>query len=434
MKQYNRMMSAVLLLFTVVLAAANLLFIKGMEKEKAELHKVEGNRILAVIKQELKKNENADLGMLIDSIPVSDYKTIMEIEYLEEGASFMETEEFYQVPVFDAMFYPIALKAGNGYLKLTFWEGKGKDGLSLLLLLNVLAICCFFIVFVVLIYVKRKLIMPFEQIKEYPVLLAKGNLVQGLKEQREGYFGKFLWGLDMLRETLEDRKQKNLELKREKKTMLLSLAHDLKTPLSSIYLYGKALEKGVYEQEEKRNQAVEGILEKTALMEDYIGRIIAAATEDFLHIPVNPGEFYLRDLLRELTGFYGEKLSLLHTEFVTEPYENCLLYGDFDRVLEVFENIMENAVKYGDGKEIRICFEREEDCMLVTVENTGNSLPKQELSHIFESFYRGSNGKGKTGSGLGLYICREILHKMEGEIFAGIEKGKMLVTVVLKMV
>lgn len=427
------MMCAVLVLFMVILAAANLYFIKEMEKEKAELHKVEGNRIAAVIKQGLKENENADLGMLIDSIPLSAYKTIMDIRYLEEGASFMETEEFYRVPVYDAMFYPIALKKGNGYIKLTFWEGKEKEGLSLLILLNVIVICCFFILLAVLIYIKRKLIMPFEQIKEYPVLLAKGNLVQGLKEQREGYFGKFLWGLDMLRETLEDRKQKNLELEREKKTMLLSLSHDLKTPLSSIYLYGKALEKGLYDQKEKRNQAVTGILEKAALMEDYIGRIIAAATEDFLHIPVNPGEFYLKDLLGELTGFYGEKLSLLHTELVIESYENCLLYGDFDRALEVFENIMENAVKYGDGKEIRICFEREEGCMLVTVENTGNSLPKQELSHIFESFYRGSNGKGKSGSGLGLYICREILHKMRGEVFAEIEKGKMRVTVVFEM-
>lgn len=433
MKQYNRMMLTAVLLFLTILMAANVFYIKSADKEKAKLHKVEGNRILAVMKQEVEENENADLGVLAESIPVSDYKTITKIEYLEEGASLRETEEFYQVPVSDALFYPIALRTGTGYLKLTYQEGGENDSLSRLLLLNAIALCCFLALLAILVYVKKKLIMPFEQIKEYPFLLAKGNLVQGLKEQREGYFGRFLWGLDMLRETLEDNKRKKLELEREKKTMLLSLSHDLKTPLSSIYLYGKALQKGLYDQEEKRNQAVEGILEKASLMEGYIEKIIAAATEDFLHIPVNPGEFYLKNLMEKFTSFYGEKLALLHTEFQVEAFENCLLYGDFDRVLEVFENIMENAVKYGDGKKIRIYFEREEDCLLVTVENTGNSLPEQELSHIFESFYRGSNGKEKSGSGLGLYICREILHKMKGEIFAEIEQGNMRVTVVLKV-
>lgn len=434
MKQYNRMMLAAVLFFLTIVTAANIFYIKSVDKEKAKLHKVEGNRILAVMKQEVEENENADLGVLAESIPVSDYKTITKIEYLEEGASFLETEEFYQVPVSDAMFYPIVLKTGTGYLKLTYQEERENNSLFRLLLLNGIALCCFFALLAILVYLKKKLIMPFEQIKEYPFLLAKGNLVQGLKEQKEGYFGRFLWGLDMLRETLEDNRRKNLELEREKKTMLLSLSHDLKTPLSSIYLYGKALQKGLYDQEEKRNQALEGILEKASLMEGYIEKIIAAATEDFLHIPVNPGEFYLKNLMEKFTSFYGEKLALLHTEFQVEAYENCLLYGDFDRALEVFENIMENAVKYGDGKAIRIYFEKEEDCLLVTVENTGNSLPEQELSHIFESFYRGSNGKGKSGSGLGLYICRELLHKMRGEILAEMEQGNMRVTVVLRMV
>ena len=434
MKQYNRMILAAVLFFLAIVTAANVFYIKSVDKEKAKLHKVEGNRILAVMKQEVEENENADLGVLAESIPVSDYKTITKIEYLEEGASFLETEEFYQVPVSDAMFYPIALKTGTGYLKLTYQEEGENNSLSRLLLLNGIILCCFFALLAILVYLKKKLVMPFEQIKEYPFLLAKGNLVQALKEQREGYFGRFLWGLDMLRETLEDNRRKNLELEREKKTMLLSLSHDLKTPLSSIYLYGKALQKGLYDQKEKRNQAVDGILEKASLMEGYIEKIIAAATEDFLHIPVNPGEFYLKNLMEKFTGFYGEKLALLHTEFQVGAYENCLLYGDFDRALEVFENIMENAVKYGDGKVIRIYFEKEEDCLLVTVENTGNSLPEQELSHIFESFYRGSNGKEKRGSGLGLYICREILHKMKGEIFAGMEQGNMRVTVVLRMV
>lgn len=55
--------------------------------------------------------------------------------------------------------------------------------------------------------------------------------------------------------------------------------------------------------------------------------------------------------------------------------------------------------------------------MLITVENTGEVLPAEELPHLFDSFYRGSNAGSQEGSGLGLYICRKLMHKMNGDVF-----------------
>ena len=68
--------------------------------------------------------------------------------------------------------------------------------------------------------------------------------------------------------------------------------------------------------------------------------------------------------------------------------------------------------------------------MLVEVRNSGCTLPQAELPHIFESFWRGSNSERAKGSGLGLYICRQLMSKMCGEIFAQIQDGFMIVTVV----
>ena len=96
------------------------------------------------------------------------------------------------------------------------------------------------------------------------------------------------------------------------------------------------------------------------------------------------------------------------------------------------QNVMENAIKYGDGKEIHISFQEEENCKLITVENTGCSLKEDEITHVFDSFYRGSNSEKVKGSGLGLYICKEILHKMDGEIFARIIEDRFLITIVLR--
>ena len=91
---------------------------------------------------------------------------------------------------------------------------------------------------------------------------------------------------------------------------------------------------------------------------------------------------------------------------------------------------MENAIKYGDGRYIRISFSREEDCMLISVGNSGCSLPENEMIHIFDSCWRGSNSSGKPGSGLGLYICRQLMLKMGGEVFAEQKDGEMRITAV----
>ena len=93
---------------------------------------------------------------------------------------------------------------------------------------------------------------------------------------------------------------------------------------------------------------------------------------------------------------------------------------------------MENALKYGDGRSIRITFADEEDCRLVTVENSGCKLPERELPNIFDSFYRGSNAKDQKGSGLGLYICRRLMQAMDGEVFAEIRGDNFEVTAVFR--
>lgn len=113
-------------------------------------------------------------------------------------------------------------------------------------------------------------------------------------------------------------------------------------------------------------------------------------------------------------------------------YSDCILKGDPNRFVEVLQNIIENAIKYGDGHTIEILFSKEENCRLVTVRNSGCTLSDAELPHIFESFWRGSNVGNNSGSGLGLYICRQLMHKMDGDIFAEIEEGMMCVTVVIR--
>lgn len=290
------------------------------------------------------------------------------------------------------------------------------------------------LVIALLLFLKQNLLRPFEQLKDLPYELSKGNLTLPLKENKSHFFGHFLWGMDLLRENLEQSKENALKLQKEKKTLILSLSHDIKTPLSAIKLYAKALSKNIYDTPEKNLEISEHINEKADEIETYLSQLVTASREDFLDLSVRLSEFYMSEVINRISIYYKDKLKLLKIPFAVSEYSDCILKGDPERTVEILQNIMENAVKYGNGEFIAIDFADEEDCRLITVSNSGCTLSENEMPHIFDSFWRGSNRGSNSGSGLGLYICRQLVHKMDGEIFAECKDEVMKVTVLLRKV
>lgn len=277
----------------------------------------------------------------------------------------------------------------------------------------------------ILLYLKYQLVLPFSRLSRIPKELAEGHLTGIVKEEKSRFFGQFIWGIGQLKDALYISRKRQLELEMEKKKLLLSLSHDIKTPLNNIKLYAKALEQNLYEDESKRLHAAHQIGEKAGQIENYVEEIIRNSREDILDIEVKYSEFYVEDLINRVLDTYKEKCRLRLIELKINDYENILLKGDLERAVEVFENLFENAFKYGDGRAIEISFYEEDYCPLIRVFNTGESVTDNDFNHLFESFYRGSNSGGIQGNGLGLYICREIMRKMHGEIFAQREENGM---------
>lgn len=145
------------------------------------------------------------------------------------------------------------------------------------------------LIITVLLYIKFAILMPFERLSGIPYELSKGNLTAPIKETKNRFFGKFLWGIDILRENIEQQKQRELVMQKEKKTLLLSLSlsHDIKTPLSAIKLYSAALSKNLYSDAEKQYKIAENINEKADEIEGYVSQIITASREDFFSLEVN---------------------------------------------------------------------------------------------------------------------------------------------------
>lgn len=415
MKRWDQGMVLTALLFVLLVAGANLLFRLMDDGEEGRLYRVEANRVA----EEIEKSG-------LPEVELSEYETITAVVPYSSFSG--DEKSFFQGSGTD---YMIREAAGD-YYRIEYRTKTASRDRDVWIVNLVLAGMGLFL-FGILLFVRQRVLKPFVSLREVPYELSKGNLILPVKENRSRFFGRFVWGLDLLREHLEEQKRRELDWQKERKTLVLSLSHDIKTPLSAIKLYAMAWSKGLY-PEKKQHEIAEKINQKADEIEQFVSQIVQASREDFLQLEVVCGEFYFSDLLNELKRYYEDKLALFHIPFELGPYSDCLLKGDLDRGVEVLQNIIENAVKYGDGNGLRIEMDREEDCQLVTVVNSGCHLQEHELPHIFESFWRGSNVENNSGSGLGLYICRQLMHKMDGEIYAKIEGERMRVTVVFRMV
>lgn len=409
MNRYKRFVFLVFIIEILLLLLCNGLYIFQNKSDAGRLYRVEAARVVA----QMEALELQEKG--IEEVELSQYDTIVNV-------SEFRTDDIcnndYVVEEINGKLYRIEYSETEKYQGLVYMNG-------IMMIMMILT-------GIILLYIERKILKPFHDMSNLSYELAKGKLSVPIKEEKSKFFGRFLWGMDMLREKLEDNKEKELALQKDKKTLILSLSHDIKTPLSSIELYAKALSENLYDTQDKRDEALQGITRNVKEIKKYVDEIVTASREDFLNLEVNEGEFYLSEVMNATQIYYGDKLSVLHTQLVMEEFSDCLLKGDKNRLIEVLQNIMENAIKYGDGDCIRIFCDEEEDCKLITIENSGCSLKEEEMPNLFDSFYRGSNSRGIKGNGLGLYICKNLMRKMDGEVFAQSIDDTFRVTVVIR--
>lgn len=423
MKKYNGLMAAFLLFYLVI--SIVLFFYVQNNNEGIDLsYKVEINRIM----QGLEKAEE------FSKPDLREMEYIRMVSFLPAAeASIREIGFFYQNQ--NRMSMTVRpLFAGEqflGYVRFDYAEAA--DSRQILLFAEGILFLSWLMIFALLWYIRQKILKPFHVLSEMPYELSKGHLQGELQESKSRFFGKFVWGIGMLRDTLNTSKKRELKLEKEKKLLLLSISHDIKIPLSAIKLYAKALREGVYKTEDKKLHAAVQIENHAKEIENFVKEIVNTASEELVTLEVADSEFYLKDFIDKVRAYYEPKCRLVMTDFRIGKYENKLLRGDMDRALEVMENLMENGFKYGDGKEISIDFYEEDYCQVISVFNTGTAVAEEEMPHLFDSFYRGSNAGDKEGNGLGLYINRQIMTKMEGEIFAQREKEGMRFCLVFRM-
>lgn len=423
MKTFSKLCILVLAGMILTFAAVNLALLTPADSRGGRPWQVEISRLAHEIRQS-GQPVSPDGGPLSPDVSQLD---LSECHYVINVTKCTKTRDFYDADRDCAIRY-----IGGSWYRFDYKTELLHDSSSKVLAVNLSLAFMGLLAAGVLLFIRLKILAPFEHMTDVPYQLSKGNLTVPIKEGKGRFFGKFTWGLELLRENLEQKKQQELTLQRDKKRLLLSISHDIKTPLSVIKLSAKALSRDLYQDRDKQRAAAERIYTRADEIEGLLAELKKASQEDFLSLEVKQGEFYLSGLAKELEAYYLEKLGLLRIDFSLNLCRDCLLQGDSDRAAEVMQNIVENAIKYGDGGWIRVDFSEEENCILASVSNSGCTLDQHQLPHIFDSFWRGSNAQRVEGSGLGLYICRRLMHRMGGEVFAEIQEHTMIVTAVFE--
>lgn len=281
------------------------------------------------------------------------------------------------------------------------------------------------ILFMIL-FIHRQIIRPFHRMEDVAEALKNRDFYYELPQQKYKLFGKFLWAIDVMREELRHHEQKELELLKEKQLMISSLSHDIKTPLSSIRLYNEAVTQGIYPPE----TIIQRIEENCEKIDQYVKDIMNASQEDLFDFSVHVQELYFHDIVAMLQQ-EKERVELAMISYEVASYCDGLVAIDLYRLKEVIHNIIDNAMKYGDHTWIRVSFYEEEYHRIIQITNAGSSISKQDSTAIFQSFYRGNNIGKQEGHGLGLYICKQLMKKMGGDIYMSQKEGEVSFHIVL---
>ena len=270
-----------------------------------------------------------------------------------------------------------------------------------------------------LIYVYFKILKPFQSFSEYPEKLSRGLTTEALPETKNRFFGKYVWGMNMLNDKLESDRKQIERLMFDRKQFISTLAHGIKTPVANIKLYSEAIETGLYRNGNPDTKDSE-IAAKIGKNADEIAELVGSILNDpgSLRNSYEPQftSFYLEDVKKRICGDFENRLKMTSIPFEVEMSGNPMVISDYEAIIRCLTQLMENAIKYGDGTGISLKLYRQDDITFFSVKNNGASLSEGELPYVFNCYFRGTNAAGKEGSGIGLYEAKSVAKILGGDM------------------
>jgi two-component system sensor histidine kinase VanS len=224
------------------------------------------------------------------------------------------------------------------------------------------------------------------------------------------------------------------EAEQRKNDLVVNLAHDIRTPLSSVIGYLSLLDEAPDMPPEQRAKYVGITLEKAYRLEQLIDEFFEITRFNLSSIVLNRGKINLPFMLRQQADEFYPLLAPQGKQAVVEAPDSLVLWGDADKLSRVFNNILKNAIAYSyNGTTITVTAFAHNAQVVIQFANQGDPIPAQKLDTIFERFFRldAARSSYTGGSGLGLAIAKEIVVAHGGTISAQSEGKETVFTVML---
>lgn len=230
---------------------------------------------------------------------------------------------------------------------------------------------------------------------------------------------------------------KEREAERTKNELITNVAHDLRTPLTSIIGYLELLAGNTQIPQEMQHKYIEIAYSKSRRLEKLIEDLFGFTKLNYGKIAMHIGQIdivkLLEQLLEEAYPNFEEK-NLSYDLQSNVPAK--IISADGNLLARLFDNLIGNAIKYGaDGKRVLVKIHGEEDTVTVSVTNFGRVIPADELPLLFNKFYRVEQSRSATtgGTGLGLAIAKEIVDMHGGTIRVASDLNGTVFTVKLQV-
>ena len=209
------------------------------------------------------------------------------------------------------------------------------------------------------------------------------------------------------------------EAEQKKNDLIMYMAHDLKTPLTSIIGYLTLLNDEKNISKELQEKYIKIALDKSLRVEELTNQFFDITRYNLHSMPINKTELNITYLLKQLIDECYPMLEQNNLKCVLNAPDKVNYLGDGDKLARAFGNLLKNAISYSyKDTVIEINVTEELDKLYITFRNKGAKIPDYKLEKIFEKFYRGDESRTSTtgGAGLGLAITKEIIELHNGKI------------------
>ena len=260
--------------------------------------------------------------------------------------------------------------------------------------------------------VSKHITDPLKHLRQSALHIAEGNLSHRASVRSKDEIGELSRAFNVMADRLE-------KMIRGGRELTANMSHELRTPLTRIRIAEELLRQGLENQDpDDCRKQLDRIRDDIAELDALIDRILALSKLDIHETALKPEPLDLSGLIEELLKSLKPRIEHRHLQLVTDLAADVVFPGDQEALRTAFSNILDNAVKYTakDGS-VAVETRSQGNQLMITVTNTVDPVPKEDLSRIFEPFYRAGRPH-EPGSGLGLAIARKIIEKHGGSIGA----------------